>query len=133
MKKNVWLMASGAVVGALLVLTMIGLRPTPTTNAAGGLINNYQSLTTSTSILVSSTTATTLLATSTDRVYAAIVNQSGASIFLNLKANAIAKKYEGIYLAPGGSYEITFDNLYTGPITAIAVGGDASTTVAARP
>lgn len=70
---------------------------------------------------------TQLVATSSSRVYLAIVNTGTNYVCLNLDAS-IAQNCKGIYLAPsGGSFEINETNLYTGTITAIA--NSASTTV----
>ena len=71
-------------------------------------------------------TSTTVLAANADRVSALIVNYSDTLIWLAL--GPVAEAAKGIPLAPmadgdpGGSYEITAANAYTGIVTAIHAG-----------
>lgn len=93
-----------------------------------GEINRFTSGLTTNSTLCN-TTSTLLIATSTGRQYAAIVNDGSTDIYLEL-SNGPAVLYEGIRLnAGGGAYEINLDNLYTGPIYCIAKTSAASSTV----
>lgn len=120
-------------IGVLIILaiTILALIFGNKTNAIAGISDAliFAKAETTTSILVASTTATRILATSS-RQYALIVNDSPYNVYLALNGDVPAKAYEGIRInAHGGSYEITSENLYTGSIQAIAVGGTASTTV----
>jgi len=66
-------------------------------------------------------TSTLILAANSDRKYAAIVNDSDKDIYLGIGAAAVLHK--GIPLnAGGGSYEITWANLYTGALYGIHGG-----------
>ena len=67
------------------------------------------------------TTSTLVAATSNNRGYLLIQNDSDVTIYVAL--NAAAELNKGIRLnAGGGSYEINFTNLFTGPIYAIHGG-----------
>ena len=79
-----------------------------------------------------STTSTSVLAASSGRVYALIVNDSPVPIYLSLN-NATAVSGKGVMLpASGGKYEINGLNQYVGIINAItATTATASVTVTA--
>jgi hypothetical protein len=67
------------------------------------------------------TNSTEILAANADRKYAAIVNDSDTDIYLGVGEAAVLNK--GIRLnANGGSYEITWMNLYKGAIYGIHGG-----------
>lgn len=93
----------------------------------------FNSVNISTSKLVT-TTSSQILATSSSRVYAAIVNDGANPIYLNLNGDKPATLYEGIRLnANGGVYEIIAgENGYFGGVQAITSTGTASTTVIER-
>lgn len=94
-----------------------------------GEINVLKSGELTTTSVLCNTTSTLLLATSTARQYAAIVNDGSTNIYLETSKGP-AVLYEGIRLnSGGGSYEINQDNLYTGPIYCIAATSAASTTL----
>ena len=94
----------------------------------GGDINVLKSGELTTTSVLCGTTSTLLVGTSTAREYLAIVNDGSNNIYLEL-SNGPAVLYEGIRLnSGGGSYEIDFDNLYTGPVYCIADTSAASTT-----
>lgn len=74
------------------------------------------------------TSNTTLLATSTSRIYAAIVNDSANTIYIALGYTAVGSN--GIRLnANGGSYELDSSNMYTGIVTCIASSSSQVTVV----
>lgn len=96
-----------------------------------GEINRYTTGVANTSVLCN-TSSTLLLATSSGRQYAAIVNDGSTNIYLELSTGP-AVLYEGIRLnSGGGSYEINLDNLYTGPVYCIAATSAASTTIVSK-
>ena len=65
------------------------------------------------------TTSTLAVATSSGRVYVALVNDSANTVYLGLGKPAVGSN--GIRLnASGGSYEIDPQNLFTGAINCIA-------------
>lgn len=75
------------------------------------------------------TSSTEIMATSTARVYGAIVNSGSNGIFLSLDGGP-AVDSSGIYIAPnGGSYEITPENLFVGPVYGIATTSPSIITV----
>lgn len=76
------------------------------------------------------TSSTLVLATSTGRTYAVIVNDSANVVYLSLGHNATTTS--GIRLnASGGSYEINNNNLFIGAINAVAPAGASVVTVTA--
>lgn len=67
--------------------------------------------------------AASLLGTTSNRVYASIVNDCATAVYLTYKtlgkeASSTFQSYGMRLNANGGSFEITQDNLYTGPIFA---------------
>ncbi len=76
------------------------------------------------SVIASSTVgteSTLVLASSTARLYAVIVNDSSDSVYLSIGNSAV--KGMGIRLnASGGTYEINSLNLFTGAVNAISGG-----------
>lgn len=73
-------------------------------------------------------TSGTVLATSTSRIYAAIVNDSLNVIYIALGPVAVGSN--GIRLnASGGSYELDSSNMYTGIVTCIASSSSQLTVV----
>lgn len=86
----------------------------------------YGTITTSNATVTTSTTA--VVAANGWRKYCVLVNSGTNPVFLALGVAAVADK--GIYLAPsGGRYEINEQNLFTGAINGIAVGGDSNVTI----
>lgn len=70
------------------------------------------------------TSSAQLLADNERRKYALIVNSSDVGVWLAFGETAVVGT--GVYLAPaGGSYEIDSENLYCGPINAIAASGSS--------
>jgi hypothetical protein len=114
--------ALGAVGGGLIVSH--NQQQEPTAGGLGALITGP--LTSASSTVT--TTSSQVLATSTSRIYAAIVNDGSNSVYLSVGVNAVAGK--GILLtANGGSYEINDQNLITGGIYAITSTGSSNVTV----
>ena len=73
-------------------------------------------------------TSTAVIAANAARTFATFVNDSANVIYICLGTPAVANA--GIRLnANGGSFEINRDNLYTGAVTAIAVGGASNLVV----
>lgn len=95
-------------------------------SVGAGQINQFVTGTnTNASVLTSSTV---VAAVNTGRQYLVIVNDGSFPVYLGLGATAVANK--GVRLnANGGSYEITLDNLFTGAVNGIAVGGTSIVTV----
>ena len=74
------------------------------------------------------TSSTVILASNTNRVYALIVNDSNATIYLAIGVAAVLNK--GIRInANGGSYEVTSNNLNVGSINGISAAGGKNVTV----
>ena len=96
----------------------------------GGLVPMgvpFQGVATSGRATILGTTGDTLpkslLATTSNRVYAAIVNDCASAVYLTFKdlrgaATTSFTDYAIRLNANGGSYEITQENLYTGPVFA---------------
>lgn len=73
-----------------------------------------------------STGSTLIVATNTARAYVAIVNDSANTVYLGIGTNAVLGK--GIRLnANGGSFEMTPDGIFTGPIYGISSSASAIT------
>lgn len=102
----------------------------PVSLGDSGQSNVIRAMNVSTSSTVT-TSSSQILATSTSRVYAAIVNDGANPVYISL-AGSPAIAGSGIRLnALGGSYEINFSNLVISGITAISTGGSSNVTVTA--
>jgi hypothetical protein len=100
---------------------------TPQTPKAGGLGQIISGPTTSTFATVL-TTNTLVLATSSSRQYAAIVNDGANPVYLSIYSGAVADS--GILLvANGGSYEINDQNLFTAAVYGIASSSSSNVSV----
>lgn len=96
-------------------------------DASLGEIFRYTDAETKTSVLCG-TSDTVLLAGSSSRLRATFVNDGDTNIYLSLGSAAVL--YEGIRLnSNGGSYEIEYENLFTGAVHCIAETSAASSTV----
>lgn len=74
------------------------------------------------------TSNTAIVSSNVGRQYLVIVNDGANPVYLSLGGTAVANS--GIRLnAQGGSIELTQDNLFTGAISGIAVGGTSVVTV----
>jgi len=141
MKKNLLLILGAVIVIAGIIVIApdrqtpnpaITPTPAPSASPLSGLNsvtgNSFSNMATSSRITVT-TSSTDILASSTPRQYAAIVNDGSNVVYLNFNgATAVANS--GLRLnANGGTFEITSENLYKGQITAIASGGSSVVTV----
>ena len=96
--------------------------PQPTTQPnlqiGGGVSpSSFRDFTTNQTITVNTSTA--VLSNNNGRIYAAIVNNSANTVYLNLgTASTTADDYTIRLNANGGSYEINIENMYTGPVYA---------------
>jgi hypothetical protein len=86
---------------------------------AGGQVSPFVP-TVSAGANVSTTTSSVILATSTSRTYAVIVNDGTLPVYLALRNGAPATHQSGIRLSAGEAYEIRDVNLYAGAVSAIA-------------
>lgn len=115
---------------AVLALATVAYNSTEPLLTPGAEFNRIETNVTNTSSTVS-TTALMALDVNSSRVYAALVNNGSNAVYLSLKATSTGvTPNTGILLtANGGSYEITPDNLYIGPIYAITASGTSSLTI----
>lgn len=103
-----------------------------TAHGAGSLNTIIFRMSDSTAALGSTTGSTLLLATSTSRSYAVFTNLSTTSqVYLSLGGGTPARRFEGVTIAPQGTYEIRDANLYTGAVYFTSFPNAATTTVAA--
>lgn len=77
-----------------------------------------------TRVSVDNSTTVQLLAAAATRKYAYVANNTLYKMWLKLGASAVAS--QGIPLDPGGVYEITSDNLWTGTVNAISSSSTAA-------
>lgn len=102
-----------------VIFKLSGNDPETGNLGAAGENNFFAPMTISSSVSVASASSTTILSASVGRIYAVIVNDSPANIYLSL--GGTATKGTGIRLnALGGSYEINAENSYQGAVSGIA-------------
>lgn len=137
MKKFIGVLFATALIGfaviAIIDLKMAEVARTVSTSAVLGSTEQvrFNSANTQTGILVG-TGSTLILATSSARQYAILVNDSPIyTIYLSMNKGAPAALYSGIALKPGTSFTINANNGYIGAIYGIATTS-ATTTVYER-
>lgn len=131
--KNYQKIIAGVVAAIFIILLCFTLRVSyETTSTTKGIDSALVMGTFSTSSQqLIATASTVVLATSTGRQYAVLVNDGANPIYLGFGKAAVVG--QGIRLnATGGSYEINYENLYVGAINAIASGGSSNLTVTAK-
>ena len=111
---------------ALFAVLYMGRPATPQT--FGQVSPTMFSPMTNTGTLCTSGASTQIVATSTSRQFISISNQSAYTIFLGLGVPAATSS--GITLFASTTIQLNETNLYGGAIYCLAVGGNASTTVA---
>lgn len=122
-----------AVILLVAIVTLVNRSVPSTPSQALGSTEEvrFNQANTQTGVLVT-TSSTLVLATSTGRQYAYLVNDSAsATVYLSMNKGAAAVLYSGIALKPGMSYTINTTNGYIGAIYGIGTTS-ATTTVYER-
>lgn len=108
--------------------------PTTTTTPNLGIaydIGVFPTFSTSTGRVIG-TSSGVIMATSTGRSYALIINDGASTVYLGFNGNP-AVLGQGVRLtAQGGSFEIDNQNMYTGAVTAIASSSASNVTILAK-
>lgn len=75
------------------------------------------------SVSVDSATAVTLVPAKANRIYLSVSNSNNQSVWVKYQASSIDNVKTGIYILPGGHWEMPEQDKYTGEVSVIMANG----------